>query len=188
VQRALTEGQVIIQAVPQDRERSVLRIGIVGEIYVLLEPAANLELEEMLGEMGVWVDRSMFLTGWTGSNVILDTLHITGEKEVRKAAKPYLSEMIGGHGQDSVGNTVLYAEKGYDGVIQLAPFTCIPEIVAKSVLTRVSHELKVPVLNIFLDEQITLARWAGILLIMIGVAMVGRTAIRTRPAPQKVPR
>jgi drug/metabolite transporter (DMT)-like permease len=31
----------------------------------------------------------------------------------------------------------------------------------------------------FLDEQITLARWAGILLIMAGVALVGRTHPRT---------
>lgn len=51
-------------------------------------------------------------------------------------------------------------------------------------VTSVGYVLAAVVGRIFLDEQITPARWAGILLIMIGVAMVGRTAIRT-PRAQK---
>ena len=47
-------------------------------------------------------------------------------------------------------------------------------------VTSVGYVLAAVAGRVFLDEQITLARWAGILLIMIGVAMVGRTAIRTR--------
>ena len=49
-------------------------------------------------------------------------------------------------------------------------------------VTSVGYVLAAVVGRVFLDEQITPARWAGILLIMAGVAMVGRTAIRTRPA------
>jgi len=153
IREAGEEAFSVLQSVPQDKQRRVLRIGMVGEIYVLLEPASNLEMEEMLGEMGVWVNRSMFLSGWTGSNVILDLLRITGEKDVKRAAARYLPEMIGGHGQDSVGHTIIYANEGLDGVIQIAPFTCIPEIVAKSILTKISHERQIPVLTVFMDEQ-----------------------------------
>lgn len=71
----------------------------------------------------------------------------------REAACPYLCEMIGGHGQDTVGHTVMYAHDGYDGVVQLAPFTCIPEIVAKGVLPSVSLDLDIPIISFFLDEQ-----------------------------------
>lgn len=49
-------------------------------------------------------------------------------------------------------------------------------------VTSVGYVLAAVVGRVFLDEQITPARWAGILLIMAGVALVGRTAIRTRPA------
>ncbi|MBC7325129.1 MAG: CoA protein activase, partial [Moorella sp. (in: Bacteria)] len=42
-------------------ERDVLRIGIVGEIFTLLEPFANLDIERRLGRMGVEVDRSIYL-------------------------------------------------------------------------------------------------------------------------------
>ncbi|MBE3588303.1 MAG: CoA protein activase [Thermoanaerobacteraceae bacterium] len=139
-----------IQKVPQDPTRDVLRVGIVGEIYVLLEPASNLEIEETLGNLGVEVERSMFLTGWTRDNTWAET---TEGLTVREAALPYLPELLGGHGRDSIGNTVLYAKRGFDGVIQLAPFTCIPEIVARTILPQVSREHGIPVLTFFLDEQ-----------------------------------
>ena len=137
-------------SIPQDPYRLIPRVGIVGEIYVLLEPASNLEIEETLGHLGVEVERSMFLTGWTRDNTWTET---TEGLTVKDAALPYLPELLGGHGRDSIGNTILYAKRGFDGVIQLAPFTCIPEIVARTILPRVSRDYNIPVLTFFLDEQ-----------------------------------
>jgi len=148
IQEARAEGIRLINAVAQDRTREPLRIGIIGEIYVVLEPAANYDIQNTLGEMGVYVNRSIWLTNWSRDNILSD-----GEKDVRVAARPYLNELIGGHGINSVGETVLYAEHGYDGVIQLAPFSCIPEIVAKGILPKVSRDFGIPVLTIFIDEQ-----------------------------------
>lgn len=37
------------------------------------------------------------------------------------------------------------------------PFTCIPEIVARSILPRVSRDLGIPVMSLILDEQTGLA-------------------------------
>lgn len=139
-----------LKNIPQDPRRMVLKVGIVGEIYVLLEPASNLEIEETLGNLGVEVERSMFLTGWTRDN----TWKVTTEgMTVKEAAAPYLPELVGGHGRDSIGNTILYAKRGFDGMIQLAPFTCIPEIVARTILPKVSRDYDIPVLTFFLDEQ-----------------------------------
>lgn len=139
-----------LQKVPQDPHREVLKVGIVGEVYVLLEPASNLEIEEALGHMGVEVERSIFLTGWTRDNTWAETHEVI---TVKDAALPYLPELLGGHGRDSVGNTVIYAKRGFHGVIQLAPFTCIPEIVARTILAKVSKDCNIPVLTFFLDEQ-----------------------------------
>jgi len=150
IEEAEAAALAAINKIPQDPTRKVLKIGIVGEIYVLLEPASNLEIEETLGNLGVQVERSIFLTGWTRDNTWKETSEgIT----VKDAAAPYIPELLGGHGRDSVGNTVLYARRGFDGVIQLAPFTCIPEIVARTVLPRVSREHNIPFLTFFLDEQ-----------------------------------
>jgi predicted nucleotide-binding protein (sugar kinase/HSP70/actin superfamily) len=159
IDRAYTTEQIIdaesaaleaLCGVPQNNGQAVLKVGIVGEIYVLLEPASNLEMEETLGNLGVEVERSMFLTGWTRDNTWSDT---TERMTVTEAAAPYLPELVGGHGRDTIGNTILYAKRGFDGIIQLAPFTCIPEIVSRTILPRVSRDYDIPVLTFFLDEQ-----------------------------------
>ncbi|MGM0470992.1 MAG: CoA protein activase, partial [Bacillota bacterium] len=149
VEVAYRQGKEILTNIPQDEEYQPLRIGLIGEIYVVLEPFANLEIERILGEMGVEVDRSIYLTEWTKDH----TFFLPNHESVQQAAKPYLDQLVGGHGQDSVGNTVLYAKEGFDGVIQLAPFTCIPEIVAKSILPQVSKDYNIPFLTLFLDEK-----------------------------------
>jgi predicted nucleotide-binding protein (sugar kinase/HSP70/actin superfamily) len=38
-------------------------------------------------------------------------------------------------------------------VVQLAPFSCIPEIGAKSLVPQLSKEYGIPVLTLFIDEQ-----------------------------------
>ena len=38
-------------------------------------------------------------------------------------------------------------------MIHLSPFTCMPEIIAKSILPQVSKDLNIPVLSITVDEH-----------------------------------
>lgn len=138
----------ILNSIPQDRTRNPLRIGIIGEIYVVLEPFMNLDVEKTLGEMGVLTHRSIYLTQWARNNTLINR-----EGGIRKAAFPYLKRPIGGHGINSIGETIIYSKNNFDGVVQVAPFTCIPEIVAKSILPRVSKDFDIPVLSLTIDEQ-----------------------------------
>jgi len=148
IERVRRQGLEAFRAVPNDPDRPILKVGIVGEIYVVLEPASNLGIEKMLGEMGVEVHPSITLSGWTAENVVTEV-----GNSAKRAAAPYLGALIGGHGQESVGNAVLFARRGFDGLVQLAPFTCIPEIVARGVLPAVSRDLDLPFISFFLDEQ-----------------------------------
>lgn len=129
--------------------REVIHIGIVGEIYQVLEPFVSLNIEEKLGAMGVQVHREMFLSHWVFDHL----LKRVDRSDYLAAAKPYLDAMVGGHGQETIGQAVLYAREGLDGVIQLAPFTCMPEIVAESILPVVSNREKIPILSLFFDEH-----------------------------------
>lgn len=138
----------LLSQIPIDSEREILRVGIIGEIYVVLEPFINRNIQVLLEGLGVFVDRSIYLADWARGNAI-----VPREKEIKRAARSYLGEMVGGHGQNSIGETILYAKRGFDGVVQLAPFSCIPEIVAKSILPKVSKDYNIPVLTFFLDEQ-----------------------------------
>lgn len=148
IQAAEQNALVRLAQIPQDKSRRPLKVGLIGEIYVVLEPFANHNVQITLEEMGVLADRSIYLAEWTCGNAI-----VSGEKDIKRAARPFLRELVGGHGVNSIGETVLYASRGFDGIIQLAPFACIPEIVAKSILPKVSRELNIPVLTLFLDEQ-----------------------------------
>lgn len=143
-----------LRDVPADWNRPCVKVGLVGEIYVLLEPFINLEIERHLGEMGVEVSRSIYLSEWINEHLLMNLLStVNNSHEARKAAKPYLNHFIGGHGQDTVGHTVQYAQEGYHGVIQLAPFTCMPEIVAESILPQVRNDFSIPTLSLVIDEH-----------------------------------
>ncbi len=148
IERMREECHQTLNNIPQDPSRRPLKIGIIGEIYVLLEPFMNLEVEKTLGELGALTHRSIYLAQYAKTDVLAH-----GVEDVRQVAHPYLNKFIGGHGQSSVGETIIYAKKGFDGVVQISPFTCIPEIVAKSILPKVSRDFGIPVLCMTIDEQ-----------------------------------
>lgn len=154
IPEAERKAMSILEQVSVDEGRPVVKIGIVGEIYTLLEPFANLDMERHLGRLGAEVDRSIYLSEWINDHLFMGLIKgKRSSKDSRRAAVPFLNHFVGGHGQESIGSTVLYAKQGYDGVIQVLPFTCMPEIVAQSILPEVSTEMGVPVLTLIVDEQ-----------------------------------
>lgn len=132
---------------------NLLRVGIVGELFVVLEPLVNQELEKLLGNMGVEVERTIYIKDWVRSHLLWNRTARHHRETVAQAAKPYLNHWVGGHGLETIGRTVQLAQQGYDGVIQLFPFTCMPEIVAKSILSQVSEDYDIPVMTLVLDEH-----------------------------------
>lgn len=129
-----------------------LRVGLVGDIYMLLEPFVNHSLEEMLENMGVFTDRSIYISDWVAQH-LLPHKNRRYLNELLAAAGHYLSSTVGGHGLDTVANTIRYARSGFDGVIHVLPLTCMPEIVAQSILPKVAGDWDIPVLTLVLDEH-----------------------------------
>ncbi|MFH0767945.1 MAG: CoA protein activase [Chloroflexota bacterium] len=129
-----------------------LIVGITGEFYVLLEPFSNFDVESELGKLGVEVRRTTFVSEWTKFSLFLNPLGMNEKDRIHKAALPYLKRDVGGDGWESVGEKVLHA-KEYDGIIHLAPFTCMPEIIAQNIMPKTKEHI--PVLTILCDEQIT---------------------------------
>ncbi len=147
-------GGVEIMGEVRTEERPVLRVALVGEIYTLLEPFANQDIERRLGSMGIEVDRSIYLSEWVNDHLFMGFIRgLRSSKEYCRSASPYLNHFVGGHGQETVGSAVFYARSGYHGIIQLLPFTCMPEIVAQSILPGVSNDLDIPIMTLIVDEQ-----------------------------------
>ena len=141
-----------LSEVKRDPDCRPLKVGIVGEIYTLIEPLTNMNIEPILGNMGIEVDRSLTISEWIKEHIIKGGLKLKKENDFVKAACPYIKTMIGGHAQETVGHTVLYAQKGFDGVVEIYPLTCMPEIVANSILPEVAKDFDIPVLTLVMDE------------------------------------
>jgi predicted nucleotide-binding protein (sugar kinase/HSP70/actin superfamily) len=140
-----------LNQVPKDPTADPVKVSIVGEVYVVLDPFANMDIEMELGKLGVEVERIMSLSRWVKYRLFLNYLGVDEWKQVHEAAMPYLRRNVGGDGWESVGEKVVYARNGYDGVVHLAPFTCMPEIVAQNIMPSTKEDI--PVLTVLYDEQ-----------------------------------
>lgn len=150
--KLISQTRERLKSIEIDPTLDPVRVGIIGEIYTVIEPFVNLYIEEKLGSLCVEVERSMTVSGWVRTNMFAKLLGFNDEKLLEEAARPYLKTAIGGHAQECIGNAVLYARKKYDGVIQLLPFSCMPEIVASSILPSLSKKEGIPVMTLVVDE------------------------------------
>ncbi|MHA1124030.1 MAG: CoA protein activase [Candidatus Heimdallarchaeota archaeon] len=136
-----------------DKKANPLKVCVNGEIYVVLEPSLNLDVMRRLNEIGVQVETPITLRRYIDAGIKLNPFKKLHYQHSVKAAKPYLEYRCGGETQENLGDVVLYKKDGWDGVIHLYPFTCMPEIIARSIFPQVSREHDMPVMSLVLDEQ-----------------------------------
>lgn len=131
-----------------DKGKNSLKVGIIGEIYLVIEPFSNLNIEEKLGELDVEVYRPICL-----SNTIKDTVFPWRQKEIIRKRKEFAKYDLGAEAGYSIGHAVKFAEEGFDGIIHIYPFTCMPEQSAAEILPEISKKLNIPILIFSLDEH-----------------------------------
>ncbi len=132
-----------------------LRIAIIGELFMTVEPSANTGIDMRLARRGVEVWKSVWLSDWVNDRFRFKPFTRNQLKLSARYAHPYLRFPSGGESMESVGKTVLFAKKGVDGIIHIFPFTCMPELVAQTILTRVQRDLDIPILTLIFDEHTT---------------------------------
>jgi len=127
-------------------------IGIVGEIFTLLDEATNHRLFDKLRKLGCFVHNSLPLSyftfkrlyqlGWMKrkdmDNAIL--------RKAERLAHQIFPKQIGGH-----GNTIYYGLMGFDGVIHVAPFPCMPEFTVASVIDDIAHDYGIVAMHLTFD-------------------------------------
>lgn len=136
---------------PVDFSLKPLRIKIVGEAYCVVEPFINFNLIVRLGRMGILIEPFLTAHRWLGFHSL--RLGKNQLKAIRKFSQPYWRYCVGGEDENSIGHTILAAKQGFDGVIHLHPFACMPETVVQPVLAKISQEYNIPLLSISLDEH-----------------------------------
>ncbi len=159
MKKAFKLGKEKLNSVPihHIEEEEQIRIGIVGEIYVVMEDSINMKMEQVLNSLGAEVERSQYLSQWVTYNMLPKWMNWTHENAVLKKGEPYIPILIGGHAKQSVGQIVDYGQRKFDGVVHLMPFGCLPELVSQSIIPKISEDYNIPVLTISLDEQTGIA-------------------------------
>lgn len=133
---------------------SPVKVGLIGEFYLLLEPYVNHRIEDLLVTQGVEVKKFVYTGDWAYSRTLLEALGLYNEeKAYLKDARPYLNYHVGGDGLKSVGSALWCARHNYDGVIHIYPFGCMPEVVAQYALKNVSKDYNLPMLALSIDEH-----------------------------------
>lgn len=129
-----------------DPTKEVIKIGIVGELYTLMEPNSNHYIEEFFMNNGVSVYRYVNIT----------YLIFKGEQKPKKLLKhagEYLRYSLGAGGTDSVVKSKQLMERNFDGIIHMKSFGCTPEVNAMPILQSLSRKYNIPVLYFSFDTE-----------------------------------
>jgi predicted nucleotide-binding protein (sugar kinase/HSP70/actin superfamily) len=135
-----------LKAVPLNKPKNPMKIGVVGELYVLMEPFSNYFIEKELAKFGIEVTRYLNV-----SYMLFSPQHKI--KNLLAEAEGYVTYEIGADGTESVAKCVHFAKNGYDGIIHLKPFGCTPEVNSIPIVQKVSEDFGIPVLYFSFDSQ-----------------------------------
>ncbi|MHA1272802.1 MAG: acyl-CoA dehydratase activase-related protein [Promethearchaeota archaeon] len=133
-----------------DKKRNPLKVTLTGEIHVTLEPAVNLDIRRKLGELGCEVYQSLSLYDW-----VVHKFHLNYHRKwLEYLAKPYIPMDIGGECVWVIGEYINSAKEGRDGFVHTYPFTCMPEVTARTIINNKLKKIyDLPAIYFSFDEQ-----------------------------------
>lgn len=151
--KILNEHIKNLKKVKLDNTRNALRIGLVGEIYSVIDDCCNLNICKKLNELGCEVYKTQSVYNWLKNSIFHVSMGKSSDEYLYKKAYDYVKIDIGGHGRENIGHIIDFSEKNFDGVIHTMPFSCMPEIIARQILPKVLKEHNIPVMSLILDEM-----------------------------------
>jgi predicted nucleotide-binding protein (sugar kinase/HSP70/actin superfamily) len=153
-EEAVRKGMAFLNETEQDHSRNPFKVAMVGELYTVMDPHINRGVEQKLGELGAEVTRTSWFSTHIRKSLRWDK-NEQGSERIRffEASKAYLGYDVGAECNVSIGEAILRSQEGYDGVVHLMPFACMPETTASGILTQVGKDWNIPILTLILDEQ-----------------------------------
>lgn len=132
--------------IPINKPKDCLKIGIVGELYSIMEPFCSNNVERKLANYGIEVHRFTTLT-------YLLMIKKFKLKYLLKKGKKYLKYHLGADATESVVLSLDLAKKNYDGIVHLKSFGCTPELNAMPILEKISNDYQIPIIYFSFDSQ-----------------------------------
>ena len=132
--------------IPLNKPDDCLKVGVIGELFVAMEPFSNYNIEMELAKMGVEIQRFTDLT-------YIVIIKPRNRKKLLRETEGYLKHVLAGDGIDNVAHTKELCEHGVDGIIHVKPFGCIPEVGAIPIMDKIAHDYGVPIIFLSFDSQ-----------------------------------
>lgn len=129
-----------------NKPQNCIKIGIVGELYSIMEPFSSNHIEQKLSSYGIEVHR------FTTLSYLLFQKKFKLKRLLRKGKK-YLKYHLGADATESVVLSYKLAQKKYDGIVHLKSFGCTPELNAMPILEQISNEYNIPIIYFSFDSQ-----------------------------------
>ena len=134
----------IMRKIEIARPKTHLKIGIVGDLYSVIEPHGNCHLVKYLTDHGVEVFSKIDLTYL--SKTLFDV------RTLIERSGGYVNYNIGGNANNTIALAYEFADT-VDGIIHVKAATCTPEITAMTILQRISNDKNVPVMYLTFDTE-----------------------------------
>ncbi len=129
-----------------DNSKRKYKVGIIGELYTLMEPFANYNLEYELAKMGISVKR------YTNVNYLLFEKKYK-IKDYLSKTKDYIKYKMGADASDNIARCKYLCKHNYDGIIHMKSSFCTPEIGAMPIINKICKKYDVPVLYFSFDTE-----------------------------------
>lgn len=133
-----------IKKVKVNIPKNAMKVGIIGELYTLMEPFANYDLEKLLASYGIAVKR------YTNVHYLLFEKKYKIKKYL-KYAREYVKYKMGADAADNIARTKYLCANNYDGIIHIKSSFCTPEIGAMPIINKICKEYNVPVIFFSFD-------------------------------------
>ena len=124
----------------------ILKVGLIGDLYTVIEPHANCHIEGWLLKNNVEILRMTDLT-FLAKNLF-------DIKGVISKSGGYADYALGGNANCSVMQAYQMAHgKMVDGIIHIKAATCAPEISAMTILQDISTDFDIPIMYLTFDTE-----------------------------------
>lgn len=122
-----------------------IKIGIIGELYTIMEPFSNYFLEKELAKHHIEIKR------FTNVHYLLFEKPWK-YKKYEKYAKEYFKYNMGADASDNIARCKYLCQEDYDGIIHIKSSFCTPEIGAMPVINKIANIYQKPVLFFSFDS------------------------------------
>lgn len=136
----------IYKEIKINKPNNPLKVGLVGELYTLMEPYSNSNIENILASYNIEIHRFTTLTYLLLQKKFKLHHHI-------KSSKEYIKYHLGADATESVSHTLRLAKNNYDGIIHIKSFGCTPEINAIPILEKISNDYNIPIIYFSYDAE-----------------------------------